>query len=205
MTPLLVIAIVLLAGALVALGATNLRIRHRAPRAAPPSPRRILFPFTADALSPGALDAALRLAAAEHATLVPAFLARVSLTLPLDASLPRQCGVAMPLLEAVEQRAAAFGVPVDARIERGRDYRHALRRTLDHERYDRLVVAAETNGGGGLHSDEVAWLLDHAPGELVILRARRGEGRAAMPPSPRSGRRPRARGERRRLAPLARR
>jgi hypothetical protein len=28
-----------------------------------------------------------------------------------------------------------FGVPVDARIERGRTYRHALRQTIAHEHY----------------------------------------------------------------------
>ena len=39
-----------------------------------------------------ALDAALRLAHAEDATLVPIFLARVPLHLPLDAPLPRQSG-----------------------------------------------------------------------------------------------------------------
>jgi two-component system sensor histidine kinase KdpD len=32
---------------------------------------------------------------------------------------------AMPMLEAIEQRAAGQGVPVDSRIERGRSYRHA--------------------------------------------------------------------------------
>ena len=99
---------------------------------APASPpargdERILFPFIGGALSQRALDAALRLASAEDATVVPIFLARVPLHLPLDAPLPRQSGLAIPLQEAIEHRATAFGVPVDARIERGRTYRHALR------------------------------------------------------------------------------
>lgn len=37
--------------------------------------------------------------------------------LPLETPLPRQCEQAMPLLEAIERRAATFGVPVDSRIE----------------------------------------------------------------------------------------
>ena len=67
--------------------------------------QRILFPFVAEGLSVDALDCALRLAAAEDATLVPAFLARVSLTLPLQAALPRQGAISLGLQEAIEQRA----------------------------------------------------------------------------------------------------
>jgi nucleotide-binding universal stress UspA family protein len=129
-------------------------------------PRRILFPFTGHALSQRALDAALRLAQAEHATLVPVFLARVPMQMPLDSPLPRQCTAGLPLLETIEQRAAAAGVPVDSRVDRGRTLRHAMREAIAHERFDRLVVAA----GDGLESGDVAWLLDHAPGEVVIIR-----------------------------------
>lgn len=170
MTTLLIIALALLVLALVALGATHLRQRTRRPPTIGPSRRRILFPFTARGLSQPALDAALRLAASEGATLVPVFLARVPLHLPLDTPLPRQCGMAVPLLEAIEQRAAEYGVPIDGRIERGRDRRHALRETITHETYDRVVIAASAADGDGFHSDDVAWLLDHALGEVVVLR-----------------------------------
>ena len=118
------------------------------------------------ALSGRALDAALRLARAEGATLVPVFLARVPLHLPLDSPLPRQSGVAIPLQEAIEHRAAAFGVPVDARVERGRDYRHALRQTIAHERFDGIVIAAAgLEAAPGFGPEDVAWLLAPAPGE----------------------------------------
>ena len=60
--------------------------------------------------------------------------------------------------------------PVDGRIERGRTVRHALRALLVQERYDRIVVAAGTAHTDGLRADEVAWLLEHAPGEVVVLR-----------------------------------
>jgi hypothetical protein len=133
--------------------------------------RRILFPFMANALFSRALDAALRLSAAEDATLVPVFLAQVPLNLPLETPLPRQCAVALPLQEAIEQRATRAGVPVDNRIELGRDYRHALRRSIANERYDRIVIAAASNETPGFSASDVAWLLDHAPGEIVILRA----------------------------------
>lgn len=146
-----------------------------------PSPHRILFPFTGAGLSRSALDTALRLCGAEGATLVPAVLATVPLTLPADAPLPRQSAAAMPLLEAVEQRALRNGVSVDSRIERGRSPRHAIRELISHERYDRIVVAAAGRGeAGGLSAGDIAWLLEEVPGEIVILRpgAESGNGAA---------------------------
>jgi nucleotide-binding universal stress UspA family protein len=134
------------------------------------SAERILFPFAGHALSRRALDAALRIALAEGATLVPVFLARVPMQMPLDIPLVRQCGEGMPLLETIEQRAVAVGVPVDARIERGRTFRHALREAIDHEHFDRIVVAAASARSEGFHGDDIAWLLDHAPGEVLIVR-----------------------------------
>jgi nucleotide-binding universal stress UspA family protein len=131
---------------------------------------RIVFPVTSDGLSSRALDAALRLTRAESGVLVPVFLARVPLRLPLETPLPRQSNVALPMLEAIEQRAAKFGVPVDARIERGRTYRHALRQTIQHENYDRMVIAASGHDQPGFDAEDVAWLIDGAPGEVLIVR-----------------------------------
>jgi nucleotide-binding universal stress UspA family protein len=172
MTTTVLIALVIVLGiAVVALAAAlfNYGVHHPARRNETRA-RRILFPFVANALSSRALDAALRLAHAEDATLVPIFLARVPLHLPLDAPLPRQAAIAIPLQEAIEHRAIEFGVPVDARIERGRDQRHALRQTIAHEQFDRLVIAAAARDTHGFDTDTVAWLLDHAPGEIVVLR-----------------------------------
>lgn len=98
------------------------------------------------------------------------FLIPVPMHMPMDSPLPRQCSVGMPLLETIEQRASALGVPVDARIERGRTVRHALREAIAHERFDRLVVAAVGGGGDGFHADDIGWLLEHAPGEVVVVR-----------------------------------
>jgi nucleotide-binding universal stress UspA family protein len=145
------------------------RVRRGRPLEA--APKRILFPFIGTDLSPPALDAALRLCRAEHATLVPAALATVPLTLSLDAPQPRQAAAAMPVLEAVEHRALSNGVPVDSRIERGRSARHALRQLASHEQFDRIVVAAgNRHGGPGLDAEDIAWLLDELPGEIVVLR-----------------------------------
>lgn len=194
MTALLFALLIALAAALAALAVVH--FRPRVQRSAPPPSRggeRILFPFIAGALSRRALDAALRLASAEEATVVPIFLARVPLHLPLDAPLPTQSGLAIPLQEAIEQRAAAFDVPVDARIERGRTYRHALRTAIGHERYDRIVIAAAAHGHRGFDPDDVAWLLDHAPGEIVVLRPSK-EDRLGPPPRRRTRRRRRSDG-----------
>jgi len=187
MTPVLIAIIVVLAIALVALGLYHRGALRRHPSLPAPEPesQRVLFPFVGSALSQRALDAALRLARAEGATLMPVFLARVPLTLPLDSPLPRQAAVCLPLQEAIEQRAAAFGVPVDARVERGRTYRHALRQTFATERFERIVMAAASDGGPGFGPDDVAWLLATAPGEIVVLRPGAEDQLLPCPPRPR--------------------
>jgi nucleotide-binding universal stress UspA family protein len=166
---LIVIAIGLGAAAAI-FGALYYRDRRRRARPLHTSAKRILFPFVGAALSRRALDGALRLARADGATLVPVFLAAVPMRLPLDTPLPRECTIGLPLLETIEQRAVDFGVAVDARVERGRTTRHALREAIAHECYDRLVVAATAQRGDGFHGGDIAWLLDNAPGELVIIR-----------------------------------
>jgi len=186
MTIVLIIVIAVLAVAVAGLATARLRGRTGPSTApAPGGNRRILFPFVAEDLSRRALDAALRLAAAEGDTLVPVFLARVSLDLPLDTPLPRQCSLGMTLLEAIEQRATEAGVPVDSRIERGRNRRHALRQAIVHERFDRIVIAAASRGTAGFEADDVAWLLGHAAGEIVVLRPGPDEEGSILKPAPR--------------------
>jgi nucleotide-binding universal stress UspA family protein len=136
-----------------------------------PAVRQILLPFTGTAISRRALDAAVRLARVDGATLMPAYLLRVPLHLPLDAPLPASCDDAMPLLEAIDQRASAQGVTVDARIMRGRSYRDALRRLLDSEQFERVIVPADSSSQTGLSAEDIAWLLDRVPAEVLILRA----------------------------------
>jgi nucleotide-binding universal stress UspA family protein len=132
--------------------------------------RQILLPFTGTEISRRAVDAAMRLARAEGATLMPAYLAQVPKSLPLECAIPNEAGRAMALLEAIEQRGSAQGVPVDARIERGRSYRHALARLLERESFDRVVVSASATGSAGLSGDDLVWLLEKAPAEVLILR-----------------------------------
>jgi hypothetical protein len=166
------VVVVILAVALVVLAvAFSVRERdRRRSRLSTASPTRILFPFTGNALSQRGLDAALRLARVDGATLVPVFLARVPMHLPLDAALQRQCDSALPLLEAIEQRAARAGVAVDSRIERGRTYRHAILELVSHEHVDTMVVTAGDAGSPGLLPDDVSWLLEHIPGEIIVIR-----------------------------------
>jgi hypothetical protein len=161
-------ALILLAG--LAIGAALAVALRRRGGDARSSGRRILFPYVGSQLSISALDAALRIARVEEATLVPAYLAPVPMALPLETPIARSCTQAFELQEAIEQRAAQAGVPVDGRIGRGRTIQHALRQLLDDERYDRIVVAAATARTDGLSAREVAWLLEHAAGEVVVLR-----------------------------------
>ena len=132
--------------------------------------QRILFPFLGDTISKRTLEAALRLSRVDEATLVPAYIASVPRALPLDSQLSAESAVAVPLLETIEQQAAKEEVPVDTRIETGRTPRHALERLMAEERFDRIVVSAASGVSEGLEALDLAWLLEHAPCEVVIIR-----------------------------------
>ena len=96
------------------------------------------------------MNAALRLAHAEDATLAPAYLAAAPKRLQQDRAIPVEAAKAMPMLEVIEQRATAQGVSIDSRIERERSYRHALVRLLDRESFYRVVVPATAEAGAEL-------------------------------------------------------
>lgn len=145
--------------------------RGRQRRPDRPEPvRRILLPFTGQAISQRAFDAAVRLAKAENAAIMPAFLARVPRNLPLEAPLPAACAVGMPLLEAIEQGAESQGIDVDARVARGRTYRDALRHLVEQEHFDRIIISATDSPRHGLTSSDLEWLLERVPAEVMILR-----------------------------------
>jgi nucleotide-binding universal stress UspA family protein len=142
------------------------RPRRERPRAV----RSILLPFTGQAISRRSLEAAVRLAKAENAVVMPAFLARVPMNLPLETALPVQCASGMPLLEAIEQRLSAQGISVDSRVGRGRSARDALRKLLDEEHFDRIIVSADEDPRAGLGYDDLKWMLERVPAEILILR-----------------------------------
>ncbi len=161
--------VALAAGIALAGLATRRRRRQAEPQ---PSRARILFPFIGTRLSERALQATLRLAWAEQATVVPGSLTTVPLPLVLNAPVGRACDEAFAVFEAIEQRAAKVGVPVDARITRGRNVRHAMRELIrEVPAATRIVVAAASNGRhDGFSVDDIAWLLRNAPGEVVVVR-----------------------------------
>ena len=139
-------------------------------RGGPAPVRRILLPFTGEAISRRSFEAAVRLAKAENAVIMPAFLATVPMNLPLETALPVQSARGMPLLEAIEQSAASQGVPVDSRVGRGRSARDALRSLIQAEHFDRIIVSADENPRAGLGYEDLRWLLERVPAEILILR-----------------------------------
>jgi nucleotide-binding universal stress UspA family protein len=169
MIPLLLLVVGVLLG--LACGLLIPRLRPREPHdERPTTTRQILLPFTGTTLSRRALEAAMRLAKVEDATLMPAFLATVPLHQSLETPVAKQCEIGMPLLEAIEQRAIAEHIPVDARVQRGRSYRHALSRLLDAEHFDRVIISATDDPRTGLSGDDLLWAIDHADAEVLILR-----------------------------------
>jgi hypothetical protein len=154
---------VVLAAALVARSGFRLR-RVR------PGEQRILVPFTGGTLDPTVLSAAIRLAQAEQATLVPAYLLLVPLQYSEDSPLTDEVAVAMPWLEAVEHAAHRAGIAVDARIEKGRTPTHALRRLWAVEQFDRVVAPAPAGSRGGFSPKDLTWILANAPAETIVLK-----------------------------------
>ena len=143
----------------------------RKPRVSKPGQPRLLVPFADRQLDPAVLEAALRIAHAEGAVLVPAYLLVVPFEFSLDSPVQHdELRRAMPILEAVELAARRAGVPVDARIERGRSPIDVLRRLWDVEAFDRIVVPAEAQGHAGFSAKDLAWMLTHGPGEILVLR-----------------------------------
>jgi hypothetical protein len=143
---------------------------RRGAREGPRPVRRILLPFAGQAISRRSFEAAVRLAKAENALIMPAFLASVPMNMPLESPLPAQCARGMPLLEAIEQRITAQGVAVDSRVARGRSARDALRSLLEAEHFDRIIVTADEDAADGLGYDDLRWLLERVPAEIMILR-----------------------------------
>jgi Universal stress protein family len=176
----MIAAVIALAGLAIVLAVALLArsdLRLRRPRV---GTRRVLVPFTGGTLDPTVLDAAIRLAQAEDATLVPAYLLLVPLQYAEDSPLRDEVAVALPLLEAVEHAGLRAGVPVDARIEKGRSPTHALSRLWDEECFDRIVAPAPNGRSGGFTAKDVTWILAHAPAETIVLKpSPNGEQRAA--------------------------
>ena len=193
-----VVAVIAALIAAVAAIAAFVIAHQRAPvRPLPAGTRRILVPFTGGDLDPRVLEAAIRVSRAENATLVPAYLVVVPLSLAEDAPMQGDVHLALPLLEAVEHAALRAGIPVDARIEKGRTPTHALRRIWEVERFDRIIAPAPSDHGGGFTPKDLTWMLTNAPVETLVLKpapARAGDAarprRATARPTPS---RPRAR------------
>jgi hypothetical protein len=173
-------AVIALAGLAAVLGAALVARSGFRLRRTHAGAQRVLIPFTGGTLDPTVLDAAIRLAQAENATLVPAYLLIVPLRYAEDSPLREEGAVAVPLLEAVEHAALRAGVPVDARIEKGRSPTHALQRLWDEERFDRIVAPAPNGRSGGFTAKDVTWILAHAPAETIVLKpSPNGEQHAA--------------------------
>jgi hypothetical protein len=144
------------------------RVRGRT--VTPRGSRRVLVPFIGGHLDPTVLDAAIRIARSEGATLVPAYLILIPMRFALDAPMSHEVTMAIPLLDAVELAASRAGVAVDARVESGRTPAHALQRLWSVEHFDRTVIPAPAGREPGFSPRELLWMLTHAPGETLILR-----------------------------------
>jgi hypothetical protein len=118
--------------------------------------RRILLPFTGQAISRRSFEAAVRLAKAENAIIMPAYLAQVPMNLPLESALPVQCASGMPLLEAIAHRPRAIGPRRTAPATRSgalrSNHRVGRRRPAIRARVRRSQVVARACAGRDSHT-----------------------------------------------------
>ena len=62
-------------------------------------------------------------------------------------------------------------MPVDSRVERGRTIRDGLRKLVEEEPFDRMLVPLSTREDVGLGGEDIAWILESVPTEVVAFRA----------------------------------
>ena len=67
-------------------------------------------------------------------------------------------------------------MPVDARIEKGRSPIDVLGRLWEVESFDRVVVPAPAPGRTGFSTKDISWMLEHGPGEILVLRPAPSDG-----------------------------
>ena len=132
--------------------------------------RRILLPFTGQEISRRSFEAALRLANAEEATIMPVFLALSRWTCRWRPALAGAVRAGHAAARGDRAARIRTGVPVDSRIGRGRSVRHALGMLIQHEHFDRIIVSADEDPRLGLSYDDLRWLLERVPAEILILR-----------------------------------
>jgi hypothetical protein len=128
------------------------------------------MPVTGGAISSRSIEAAVRLAEPETATIALALLVRVPRQLPIESRFPALGTQATPFFDAIQQHAAAQGLTVDARIARGRTYRDALNHILNQEPFDRIVVPVTDSPHTGLSAEDLTWLIQRGPAEITIVR-----------------------------------
>ena len=130
---------------------------------------------------PDRAQAAIRIARAEEAVLVPAYLLIVPLrTGGLAAARPGQAGDARA--RGGRARGAAGG-RTGGRPDREGPHATQPAAPVGGRAFDRIVAPAPADGRGGFTEKELAWLLLNAPTETLVLRPRRpGRGTACTPP-----------------------
>ena len=73
----------------------------------------------------------------------------------------------------------------------GRTFRHAIRQLVEHETVRHVVVDRRRRRLAGLLPDDISWLLEHVPGEIIVIRP--GPTSTQVLSSVRPGSRPKSR------------
>jgi nucleotide-binding universal stress UspA family protein len=130
--------------------------------------RRLLLPFTGGEPPEPLVELAVRLARAERAELVLAYLLIVPLRFAENDPSEEERLAAERRVEVAKRHAERLGIVPRTRVECGRSFTHALRRIWGTGGFDVTVVSATP--GRRPSPAEASWILEHAPHQVVVLR-----------------------------------
>ena len=133
--------------------------------------KRILVPFTGGALDPTVLAAAIRIARAEEATLVPAYLIVVPLEFSAEAPM-RTAGRGRDAAARSGRARRAARWRSGRRASRERPVRRSMRSSGSGTPSGSTASSCRRRSAGapGFTPKDLAWMLTHAPSETLILR-----------------------------------
>ena len=113
---------------------------------------------------------------------MPAYLIMVPFSLALDSPLRQRGRGGAAGARGGRAAGPGRGDPVDARLERGRSLRDALRRLWEVESFDRILLPVSADERTGFDERDIAWILMNAPTETLALRPASGSVRARVTP-----------------------
>lgn len=130
--------------------------------------RCVLVPAHELPYSERSLAVASRLAKESNARVLLVYLVEVHRSLSIDEVQPEAEQIALNTLSAGEAVVKSFHVPVETRIFHTRNVREGIRKLIQQEAVDLLILGRRHDDLRGLQRDVAKDLFDEAPCEVIV-------------------------------------